>query len=125
MRRATWLALSLVACSPSPAPGPTDLVEPPIEPPIEADAKSVPGSPDPSLSKTSRPGDGCAQQITDYLSARAELSRCTSDSDCAEMWPGLCPHGPYYIHRRQHHAPEDDKPYCAFRCAANSGKFAF
>jgi hypothetical protein len=95
MRRATWLALSLVACSPSPVPGPTDLVEPPIE----ADAKSVPGSPDPSLSKTSRPGDGCAQQITDYLSARAELSRCTSDSDCAEMWPGLCPHGPYYIHR--------------------------
>jgi hypothetical protein len=44
-------------------------------------------------------GDACDDQIADYLSKREQLSRCETDSDCAEMWPGLCPHGPYYIHR--------------------------
>jgi len=41
----------------------------------------------------------CDARIADYLTERAALSTCEQDSDCAEMWPGLCPHGPYYVHR--------------------------
>jgi hypothetical protein len=83
MRCTIALGLLLVACTPSSPPEraqPSESIEPPHvpEPPV---------------------GDACGQQIADYLSAREKLSHCEADSDCAEMWPGLCPHGPYYIHR--------------------------
>jgi hypothetical protein len=81
------LPLLLVACTPSSPP--IDRVDPPPE--ATAAPKPVPPPPEPS--------DACGQQIADYLASRAELSHCESDSDCAELWPGLCPHGPYYIHR--------------------------
>jgi hypothetical protein len=42
--------------------------------------------------------DACAREVATYVAARERLSRCETDSDCAEM-PGLCPPGPYYIHR--------------------------
>ncbi|MFO7567563.1 MAG: hypothetical protein R6X02_33270 [Enhygromyxa sp.] len=45
------------------------------------------------------PDDPCDQRVATYLAEREQLSRCETDSDCAEIWPGLCPHGPYYIHR--------------------------
>jgi hypothetical protein len=35
-----------------------------------------------------------------YVAERAKLNRCKQDNDCAEMWPGYCPYGPYYIHRQ-------------------------
>jgi hypothetical protein len=61
----------------------------------------TPTSQVPSKTEPERPlkGDACDDQIADYLAKRKQLSRCETDSDCAEMWPGLCPHGPYYIHR--------------------------
>jgi hypothetical protein len=88
------LGVLLVACTSSlPDPGqPAKSIEPP---PAKPDTERE--QPTPSLPIVS--SDACGQQITDYLAQRAELSGCNSDSDCAEMWPGLCPHGPYYIHR--------------------------
>jgi hypothetical protein len=81
MRRTIPLGLLLVACTSSaPEPGaPTE--------PVEEGVESTP------------PTGPCAQQISKYLADRKQLSRCETDSDCAEMWPGLCPHGPYYIDR--------------------------
>lgn len=83
--------MSLVACTPSsPDPGqPAQSVEPPPKP----------DDPEPVQPTPVVPSGSCEQQIADYLAKRAELSHCESDSDCAEMWPALCPHGPYYIHR--------------------------
>ncbi|NVB39525.1 hypothetical protein G6O69_16910 [Pseudenhygromyxa sp. WMMC2535] len=46
------------------------------------------------------PIEDCDQAIRDYLALRERANRCRSDDDCAEIWPGLCPHGPYYIDRR-------------------------
>lgn len=40
----------------------------------------------------------CDALVAEYLSVRAELNHCQGHSVCAEIWPGLCPHGPYYIH---------------------------
>lgn len=47
----------------------------------------------------------CEGLRTDYLAKRAAASRCEQDSDCAEMWPGLCPAGPYYVNRTADVAP--------------------
>lgn len=93
MRRSIVLGVLLVACtSSSPDPGqPAKSVEPPTGKPGPDAEREQPA---PIISS-----DACGQQITDYLAKRAEVSGCNSDSDCAEMWPGLCPHGPYYIHR--------------------------
>jgi hypothetical protein len=82
------LGLLLAACTPS---------SPEREPPAES-IEAPPEQAGPERAPPSA-GDACGQQITEYLSKRAELSRCEADSDCSEMWPGLCPHGPYYIHR--------------------------
>jgi hypothetical protein len=49
--------------------------------------------------------DDCEARIASYLEQRALLSTCEQDSDCAEMWPGLCPHGPYYVHREVNVSP--------------------
>ncbi|MBN1771815.1 MAG: hypothetical protein JXB32_11170 [Deltaproteobacteria bacterium] len=45
------------------------------------------------------PPGACAALEARYLSVRASLNRCERDDDCAEIWPGLCPHGPHYVHR--------------------------
>src|SRR5690606_41557879 len=45
------------------------------------------------------PKDDCDAAVDGYLARRKALDHCERDSDCAEIWPGLCPHGPYYIHR--------------------------
>lgn len=79
------LFLLSMACTSS-APEPGDPAAP-----VEAPTKTNP--------QPAPPTGPCAEQITSYLSEREQLSRCEQDSDCAEMWPGLCPHGPYYINR--------------------------
>lgn len=86
-------ALVLAACtstSPAPTPSPT-----PTAAVTESKADPTPAPP---------PGS-CEARIAEYLSERAAASHCERDSDCAEMWPGLCPHGPYYIHREADIAP--------------------
>lgn len=47
----------------------------------------------------------CEGLVADYLAKRVAVSRCERDSDCAEMWPGLCPYGPYYVNRTADVAP--------------------
>lgn len=47
----------------------------------------------------------CEGLVADYLAKRAAASHCKHDSDCAEMWPGLCPQGPYYVNRTADVAP--------------------
>lgn len=37
--------------------------------------------------------------IRDYLARREALNHCDREDDCAEVWPGLCPQGPYFIHQ--------------------------
>jgi hypothetical protein len=90
MHRTLSFGLLLVACTPT-SPERTEPAEV-VEPPAPAKV-APPQMPEPTV------GDTCGQQIADYLAARGKLSHCETDSDCAEMWPGLCPHGPYYIHR--------------------------
>ncbi len=88
MRRTIPLGLLLVACTSSaPEPG---------HPARPTEAALEPG---PERPQTPQSTDACTEQIASYLSERKQLSRCKTDSDCSEMWPGLCPHGPYYIHR--------------------------
>jgi hypothetical protein len=80
------------------------------EPKSSADVRPSDATPheDPPPSDTALPspaGVDCEGMLADYLAARAALSTCAQDSDCAEMWPGLCPHGPYYIDRAADVAP--------------------
>jgi hypothetical protein len=98
MRRICLALSSLVVGCTSSSPesaAPTKTVDAPAskEPSEPAAVPSPPALP------TGGPTDPCGEKIAAYLAARAELSYCEADSDCAEMWPGLCPHGPYYIHR--------------------------
>lgn len=91
MRRLALMGLLLVGCTPSsPERGQPEKAAQAPEPKVDEPKAADPIPP---------PVDTCAKQVSDYLAARAQLSRCETDSDCAEMWPGLCPHGPYYIHR--------------------------
>jgi len=85
MRRTIPLGLLLIACTSSNGDPST---------PAEAHAQI-----DPEAAQATAPSDACGRQIAEYLAERKQLSRCETDSDCAELWPGLCPHGPYYIHR--------------------------
>ena len=64
------------------APGPIEISTPP----------TPPTPPTPSA-------DQCESKIAEYLERRSALDGCERDSDCAEMWAGLCPHGPYFINR--------------------------
>ena len=41
----------------------------------------------------------CAAEIDAHPSWRQDENRCAEDRDCAEIGPGLCPHGPYYVGR--------------------------
>lgn len=45
------------------------------------------------------PAGDCGALTARYLSVRASFDHCERDGDCAELWPGLCPHGPHYVHR--------------------------
>jgi len=40
----------------------------------------------------------CERLERRYLQLRSAQNRCERDSECAEIHPGLCPHGPYYVH---------------------------
>ena len=51
----------------------------------------------------------CGTLITDHLADREALNTCKTDSDCAEIWPGLCPHGPYYVNREADIGPIFDQ----------------
>lgn len=104
MRR---LAISLfglvwIGCTSSPPErAPTaDRAEP--APKRDVEQQPSPPSPTPPPPPSAEP---CERKIERYLAERAELSHCEADSDCSEMWPGLCPHGPYYIHRDADIAP--------------------
>lgn len=47
----------------------------------------------------------CGALTARYLAERAVLNRCDDDADCAEVWPGPCGLGPYYIHSQAHIQP--------------------
>lgn len=51
-------------------------------------------------SPTLAPQTECDRAQARYLEARASANRCERDAECAENWPGVCPHGPYYAHVR-------------------------
>lgn len=53
------------------------------------------GAPKPRIEKI----EDCSKAVDEYLELRAEMNGCRKDDDCAELWPGLCPHGPYYVDR--------------------------
>lgn len=89
MRRTIlFVGLLVVACTPS--------TTEPAQPSVVAEAKPAPADPVPKVAQDAAP---CEQLTAKYLADRKRLGHCNADSDCAEMWPGLCPHGPYYINR--------------------------
>ncbi|MFV8751475.1 hypothetical protein ACNOYE_13100 [Nannocystaceae bacterium ST9] len=45
------------------------------------------------------PISDCAAANAEYAALRESLNTCRVDDDCAELWPGLCPHGPAYVNR--------------------------
>jgi hypothetical protein len=45
------------------------------------------------------PAFDCAEAIEVHLATRLHANRCKRDRDCGEIWPGLCPRGPYYVDR--------------------------
>lgn len=99
MRNAVLLALLAAACtSTTPEPKPTA-----DAPPSDATPRDDPPAADTALPSSANAD--CEGMLADYLAERAELSRCEHDSDCAEMWPGLCPQGPYYVNRTADVAP--------------------
>jgi hypothetical protein len=85
MRRTIPLGLLLIACTSSAGDPAT---------PAEAHDQVAP-----EVAQPPAPVSTCEQQIAEYLAEREQLNRCEEDSDCSELWPGLCPHGPHYIHR--------------------------
>lgn len=92
MRRTILLAgLLVAACTPS--------TPEPEKPSTVAQAKPAPAEPPQEAAGDPAPPATCEQLIAKYLADRKLLGHCEADSDCAEMWPGLCPHGPYYINR--------------------------
>lgn len=42
------------------------------------------------------PATPCVRAEARYLERRAQANTCERDDECAEIWPGPCPHGPYY-----------------------------
>lgn len=96
MRRlaGAWWVIGIAACTGGEAP---TSAKAPVEAKTDVEAKKV--------DDAKKPAGKCDERIADYLAARAELGTCEQDSDCAEMWPGLCPHGPYYTHREGDVAP--------------------
>ena len=82
-------ALVTVGCAPA-ADGPP-----------ETPAQEVPSEPsaDPGSEAAKTTAPDCDALIDSYLAERARLNTCETDSDCSEIWPGMCPHGPYYVHR--------------------------
>ncbi|MFO0633577.1 MAG: hypothetical protein U0168_12065 [Nannocystaceae bacterium] len=95
--RTVLVAGALTGCTSS-APAPSSPA-PAASPPARARADAPPVKP-PGPSEAAPPTP-CPERIAGYLAARAELGTCTRDSDCAQLWPGLCPHGPYYVHRER------------------------
>ena len=37
---------------------------------------------------------------TAYKKAREALNYCKQEDDCTQVWPGACPHGPYFINAK-------------------------
>ncbi|MBX7080375.1 MAG: hypothetical protein K1X88_14355 [Nannocystaceae bacterium] len=97
--RTVLAAIALAGCTRSePTPSsPAPLAAPPPAAAASPPAHTPPRDPAAAPSTAS----SCEGRIEAYLAARAELGTCTRDSDCAQMWPGLCPHGPYYVHRER------------------------
>jgi hypothetical protein len=84
------LLLALLGCGPATtdaAPQATPIEEAPT--PAEASAQE------------------CRALVRDYLDARDAANSCARDEDCAEIFPGLCPNGPYYVQVDGDRAPID------------------
>ncbi len=90
-----WSVSCANASDPAPAKG--ERAQPPAEAPAD-EAKAKP----------SGEGDGpCTLAEARYLEARRAENRCERDDDCAEIYPGPCPQGPYYMHIDGDHAALD------------------
>ena len=83
--RWSLLVLALVACSPTQGPSPSTPTRAPAPP-----------DPAPPARSTEAP-TACERMLADYLAQREALNHCEREDNCAEVWPGLCPHGPYFI----------------------------
>lgn len=92
-RAVAGLVAFLAACSSS-SSTPVDSAS------VDAKARDAAASPEPQT----RPEDACDAATTAYRAARDVLNFCERDLDCAEVWPGPCSQGPFYIHR--HAAPD-------------------
>lgn len=92
---AACLLTGLLACTPSTAPpqpdSPRAATPEPPPPPAQPPEAATPAVDEVDLD--------CEQSIAQYLKRRTALNHCERDEDCSEIWPGLCPHDPYYIHR--------------------------
>jgi hypothetical protein len=90
---------------PAAAPDDTAVADTPAPPPDASAAEAVvaaveaPAPAGGSVAAADIPSGDCGSLHARYLAVRASLDRCERDGDCAEIWPGLCPHGPHYVHR--------------------------
>ena len=84
-----WTALA--ACTLQPASPP-----PAAPAPAPVETHTAPAPPEPPCPDT------LAQ---DYLTAREALNRCETEAHCEQVWPGACPHGPYFVDSRADAGP--------------------
>jgi hypothetical protein len=83
------------ATKPSPAALSDATPSSPASVPVSPAAAPGPSEPAPAGAAEG----SCGALIKKYLSERKKLNQCERDIDCAEHWPGLCPHGAFYAHR--------------------------
>lgn len=96
MRR-RWIGVSLlwsVSCASASDPAP---------------AQGEPAQPPAAIGETKAPPpereDGaCTLAEARYLEVRRAQNHCERDDDCAAIYPGPCPQGPYYMHIDGDHA---------------------
>lgn len=99
------------AADPAPGAAPAERAAPAAAPASEPDpAPAPPAARDaparPAVAPLG-PDATCEQREAHYLDLRAKENRCERDGDCAEIYPGLCPHGPYFMHVAGDHASID------------------
>ena len=108
MRRTVMISVTAgaLACVPNAGEQPHSATEEqsarpaavPNQPPTKGEAKA------PS-DEGAKPGRGvCALAEAEYEKVRDAGNTCRDDADCAEIFPGPCPQGPYYVHVQGDHA---------------------
>lgn len=78
------------------------------DPPPSPTQDAVLPAPPPGEPAPAEPTDACGRARGHYFELRAKGNHCTRDDDCAEIYPGICSDGPYYVHVTADHAALDD-----------------